>query len=823
MKTLIRHGGIGLLLLLFWLPTASAQTALDRIAKIVITNIGPPAVSEDLVRANIHVKVGDLYIRTSVDEDVKNLYGTGYFSDIRVADRLTDEGYVLTYILQGKLKLTNIKFEGNTKYSNSKLLKKVTSKIGEPLDERKLFSDSQEIEKMYQKAGYPHTTVTYVFNNFDEAAGRSGVTFEIKEGVKIKIVEVNFVGAQAFTQRKLRRVVKTRRHWMWSWLTRSGVFKEDQLDEDKDKLADFYRGEGYIDFELRDVKLTYPTPRTMKVDFIISEGSLYRVGSVSFVGTNMLFSTNELATWLRQRHEQSHSKTNIGPHSLEADVGFIFKPQALEHDIDSIEDFYGSKGYIDVKQGPNLRVRRIPNTETGTMDLEYEINAGEKSYIEKIEIKGNAKTKDKVIRRELAVSPGDVFDMVRVRISKERLEGLQYFEKVDTKIEPTGIMANRKNLIVGVDEKSTGQFTFGAGYNTVNSVLGFAEISQNNFDLFKPPYFTGGGQKFRLRVQLGTEEQDYLVSFVEPWFLDRKLQLSIDLFHSVYNFQSLDNLYNETHTGASVGLTRALGSDFLIGGINYKIEDFGIVDVNQNAPDTILRDSGHHLLNRFGASLVYDTRSTYGLANKGQRAELSGQYVIGDRNTYYKAEFKNGWYFKGFAPGHVLELLGEIGVAQGLSGGDVPFFDRYYLGGQYTLRGFDYRAVGPREPTQNGDAYEPIGGDTYWLASAEYSVPVISRLRFALFYDIGSVSASPYSFSPTSISGRGAVSPPPISLFTPFTAGNTGQYSDNYGFGLRLDLPIGPLRLDYGIPIHHDQFSSGGGKFQFSVGFQRPF
>ncbi len=270
MKTLIRHGGIGLLLLLFWLPTASAQTALDRIAKIVITNIGPPAVSEDLVRANIHVKVGDLYIRTSVDEDVKNLYGTGYFSDIRVADRLTDEGYVLTYILQGKLKLTNIKFEGNTKYSNSKLLKKVTSKIGEPLDERKLFSDSQEIEKMYQKAGYPHTTVTYVFNNFDEAAGRSGVTFEIKEGVKIKIVEVNFVGAQAFTQRKLRRVVKTRRHWMWSWLTRSGVFKEDQLDEDKDKLADFYRGEGYIDFELRDVKLTYPTPRTMKVDFIIS-------------------------------------------------------------------------------------------------------------------------------------------------------------------------------------------------------------------------------------------------------------------------------------------------------------------------------------------------------------------------------------------------------------------------------------------------------------------------------------------------------------------------------------------------------------------------
>src|SRR3954469_9661402 len=202
MKFLIRHGGLWLLLLCSWLPAASGQSSLDRVAKIIVTNVGPAAVSEDLVRANIHVKVGDPYVRTSVDEDVRNLYATGYFFNIQVLDKLGDGGVVLTYILQGKLRLTNIKFEGNTKYTNQKLLRKVTSKIGEPLDERKLFSDGQEIEKMYQKAGYPHTTVKYVLNNVDENAGRAGVTFEIKESPKIKIVAVDFIGANAFSQKK---------------------------------------------------------------------------------------------------------------------------------------------------------------------------------------------------------------------------------------------------------------------------------------------------------------------------------------------------------------------------------------------------------------------------------------------------------------------------------------------------------------------------------------------------------------------------------------------------------------------------------------------
>lgn len=825
MKCLLRHGGLLALLLLGWLPAASAQIPFEHIANVVITNIGPQVASDELVRANIHVKPGDTYIRSSIDQDVLNLYATGFFANIQVTERRTDKGVVVTYILQGKFKLMGIYFEGNTKYSTAKLRKKLTSKENEPLDERKLFNDSQEIEKMYEKSGYQQTTVKYTLGSFDYEAGRASVTFHIQETPKVKIKEVDFVGAKAFSQKKLRKVIKTRRHWMWSWLTRHGFFKKDQFQDDQDTLVDFYRNAGYIDFEIKDIKIANPTPKTMVVQFYVEEGNLYKVGSVSFKG-NKIFTTEQIIAGLKRQHIDSHSKTNIGVHSLEADVGMTFKPTALTDDIRAVEDFYGSKGYINVRQGQNLIVHKVPNTETGTIDLEYEINEGEKVYVEKVIIKGNVKTKDKVIRRELAVSPGDVFDMVRVRRSKERLEGLEFFEKVDTKPSATDIQ-NHDDLIVGVDEKPTGNFTFGAGFNTVENLFGFVEVSQANFDLFHPPYFTGGGQKFRLRIQLGTEMQDYLVQFVEPWFLDRKLRLQVDLFRSVLNFISLDNLYDVTRTGASVGLTRALGSDYLIGGVSYKIEDVGITHVSPNAPNDILNTAGDTLVSRVGASIAYDTRNSYQIANVGQNTRLQGQIAFGDRD-YYRLELISDWFVRGIRPNHVLELSAKAGVTESLNGRDVPFYDRFYLGGQDSLRGFDFNGVGPREVTQDGQFYEPIGGDTYWFASAEYTIPIIDRLSFAAFYDIGNVSGRAWSIAPFNVQGRrfapiGQPVPPDQNAPFLFNAGSTRVFNDDFGFGIRLTIPtLGPLRLDYGIPIHRDNFNGPSGKFQFGAGFSRP-
>jgi outer membrane protein insertion porin family len=760
-------------LLVLGVPPLAAQAPLT-ILKIEIKHVGPPAVSDELIRANIRLKEGDAYLRNTVDDDVRNLYATGFFYNIRVGEEASPQGVTLTYVVQGKPKLTEIRFQGNTKYSRRKLLSKVTSKPGEPLDERKLFTDSQEILKLYQKAGYQKTQVKYALN-IEEAAGRGVATFEITEAPKVKIDRIDFLGAEAFTQKKLRKQIKTRGHWMFSWITGSNILKDEQFDEDKERLTAFYREQGYIDFEIRDIQFENIRPNRLVIRFVVAEGLQYKVGAITFEG-NKLFKTEELGAALRMK------------------VGDTFTPRGLIQNLEALQDTYGARGYIDAQ----IRSVKNPNTVTGTMDLVFTVDERQQSFIEKIDIKGNVKTKDRVLRRELAVSPGEVFDITRVKISRQRLEGLNYFEKVDAQPEPTEV-PNRKNLVIGVEEKSTGNFSIGAGFSSIDEIVGFVEVSQGNFDLFNPPYFTGGGQKVRLRLQVGTERQDYQLSFVEPWFLGRKLALGLDLYHRDLEFVSDE--YDEVRTGGRLSLTRALGSDFLIGSVSYTLENVTIDNVSPTASTNIMNEAGTRLVSKIGGSLTYDTRGAGFLPERGQRTELSGELAggpLGGETDFYRLELRSAWYFRGLSRGHVLELTGRIGVVE--SYGDsvsVPLFDRWYLGGLYTLRGFDYREVGPKDATG-----EPIGGNTYWFGSIEYSVPIIERLRFAVFYDIGMVYQDAYSF--TDVSG-------------------SGSYNDNFGFGVRLNLPIGPLRLDYGIPINSDRFNESSGQFQFGVGYTREF
>jgi outer membrane protein insertion porin family len=768
--------------------------------------------------------VGDPYRSAAVDDDVRSLYQTGQFYNIRVTDEVTSDGVILSYILQGNPQLTEIRFQGNTKFNDNKLRKTISSKTGAPLTESKLFADSQAIQALYQKKGYPGTQVKYVLN-IDENAARGTATFEITESPKIKITDVVFVGAQAFTEKKLRGVIKTRRHWMFSWITGSGVFKDEQFEDDRETLIQVYRSRGYIDFEIKDVQFEHPTPTTLVIRFILYEGRQYKVGSVKFTG-NQLFKTPEIAGGLQALEPGGvlNKKSKLGPNGLKMDVGDTFTPKGLSEDEDQVQNFYGSRGYIDVKPPVNLVILRIPNTDTGTIDLEFKIKEGEKSYIEKVEIRGNTKTKDIVIRRELAVAPGEVFDMYHVNISKDRLIGLNYFEKVDMTPEPTDV-PNRKNLIVGVQEKNTGNLTLGAGFSSVDSLVGYAEMYQGNFDLFKPPNFTGAGQKLRLKVQLGTERRDAELQFIEPWFLQRKLRLDVDVYYHNLDFLSPNNLYHEIDGGTRIGLTRALGSDHLIGNVGYSFDNVGII-FNQAqgsptgvggpgsgggqsipgpityAPTNLLVEQGYTLVSKITSSLAYETLGPGFLPDRGQRTELSADLAgpYGGVLDYYKLQLKTAWYFKGFAPGHVLELIGRSGVAQSYGSTDlVPFWDRYYLGGLDTLRGYRYRSVSPREPGSNSD--EPIGGDTMWFASAEYSIPIIEHLRLATFFDIGNVELDPYNFS-------------------------WAGYTDDWGIGIRLNLPVfggTPLRLDYAFPLHHDQFNSSSGRFQIGVGATRGF
>lgn len=819
----------------------------QQISRIDIKHVGPASVSDELIRANIRSKKGETYHPITVDDDVRNLYATGLFYNVRVSRDPGEGGIVLTYVVQANPRLTEIRIEGNERMSTSKIQKKITSKIGESLQEVKLFNDRLAIEELYKKGGYPRTEVKYVLS-IEEATGRGTATFEIKESPKIKVKDYEFVGREAFSEGQLKTEMLGWWRKNFAWAFGYGKFQEEKAEEALDKLRAFYRGHGYIDFEIKDVEYLYPKPTAVTLKIHLFEGRQYHVGRITFEGTTML-PTNAVSPDYKSGkapksgpERVAWSERGMLNRDFKMKEGDVFTAEGLNKDNQAVQNFYDGRGYIDVGRNPqNLRVRRTPNIEHATVDLEYKIEEGQRSYIEKIEIRGNTKTKDKVIRRELAVSPGEPFDMVRVRISKYRLQGLDYFAKVDARPVATDV-PNRDDLLIGVEEKNTGNLSFGAGFSSVDSIVGFAEITQGNFDLFHPPTFTGGGQKFRLRVQLGTERQDVILSFVEPWFMDRKLALGVELYHRRLDFQSIDNLYDEVRTGGRMSLERALWSDFVRGSVFYKLEQVGIllndgvhgyelaygpglggpgggsgppILIYPTAPQAILSEAGYSLLSTIGGTLAYDTRNNVRLPDAGQRSELVAELTtpaLGGERNFYKLEFQSAWYFRGLRKGHVLEIGGRIGVANGIDGDTVPFYERFYLGGLYSLRGFEYRAISPRELNPN-PAYppgtyfsEPVGGNTFWFASAEYSVPIFGEgeagsglgARFAIFYDVGSVGAAAYDL-------------------------NASDYSANWGVGLRLNLPIGPLRLDYGIPLKHDQFSDGDGRFQFGVGWQRPF
>ena len=851
------------------------------VQKITLQHVGQAAASDALIRANIRLRLGDPYSRKASDDDIHNLRNTGFFENVYVTEKQVAGGVEVTYTLVSKPVVTEILFEGNTggrKFRESKLRKKIRSRTGETLSRPRIFSDTRAILKEYQKGGYHQARVEYEVRH-DEALGQAAVVFQVDPGRKVKIDDIVFENAVAFSQRELRKVFKTRRRWWMSWLTGSGKFETDQWDEDLEMLTQFYQDEGYIDFKVREIKFGYPKKGRMVIRLDLYEGYRYQVGNVTFEG-NTLFTEDQI------RRGVQVLERPVAPFMLE---GAIFTPTGLNEDRDAIRDYYEAYGYLDTI----VRVTKVPNTDQGTIDLVYSVKEGEISYVEKVEIRGNTRTRDKVIRRELAISPGEVFDMVSVELSKRRLEGTGLFESVDTQVEKIPELPNRRNLIVGVEEGRTGHLIMGFGYSSIEAMFAQAGYVQGNFDLFNPPFFTGGGQKFRLQITAGTRRQDYQVTFEEPYFLDRKLRFSVDLYHREIQYYS--RYFEQHQTGAKIGLSRTLWNDFTYGGIDYTIESIGIHDRSSysemlmehdmlaNGLAEVLPDglpvnpfdwnpdddrlnqgelgelNNNRLVSKLGLFFAYDTRNHALMPSRGQRtqvnADIAGGPLSGDTEMY-RLEVETAYYFPGFTEGHVWEVVGKVGVVDTF--GDsrrVPYFDRFFLGGGYSLRGYDYRDIGPRmqkwknekkdgklgyyvnvegadgkskgkefipvksnipyfpfdqtpqKLPENGDKWTPVitdgretlGGSSYWLGSVEYSIPIIDRLRVAFFYDIGMVYEDSYEFE-------------------------FSNYADNWGIGLRLFVPmLGPLRLDYGFPITHPDYVGGSGQFHFGVGFTRDF
>jgi len=750
-------------------PSARSQIPQEAPPRPIIRSIeveytGPATVSKERILAYMRTKVGQPYNDVTVEQDVEALYKSGAVQNVRIFGAPEGDGVKVIVQVQTRSIAREIVIEGARRISAKKLRKEIKLKLNYPIREEDLEEAREKIIEIYQSHGFTDVNVQFRVESIDERRGTARVIFTVNEGAKGAVKQISFEGNAHFSDWRLRKEMKTKRKTIVAFVDKSGRLDEAQLQQDLDSLREFYQNHGFIDVEIKDVRRERNAKDALTITIAIAEGPQYHVRNLTISGEKV-------------------AKEQAIRALLKMKEGSVYSPKQLHDDAKAVADAYGSGGYVDLVITPE-------STPAGPalVDVHYKIEESERSYVNRVDIEGNTRTKDKVIRREVLVAPGDVFNTVRVDTTKKRLENLGYFSKVETYPEDTDV-PGRKDLTILVQEKRTGSLSFGAGFSTVDQLVGFVELTQGNFDLFNWPAFTGGGQKFRVRLQYGTQRKDFLLSLTEPYFLDRRLSLSGQLFYSEADYLSVE--YNQRNYGFTIEMRKPITSSMYVS-LAYQLQDIDIFNVSSTASSFIQSQEGSFTESKILSSVVFDRRDNPLLTRTGQRVTLSpfiaGGFLGGDTQIY-GWDLEGAQYFR-LKWDTILLLNAEVATVDTWGNGtEVPIFERLYLGGANNLRGFPYREVGPQDATG-----EPIGGQSMARATIEWTFPIIEKARGAVFYDTGFVNADPWSF-------------------------DFKHIVSDIGVGLRINLPIGPLRLDYGYPLQRDGYN-GGGHFNFSVGYQ---
>src|SRR2546422_1720172 len=580
------------------------------IKSIDVQYTGPGTVSKERILAQMRTKVGQPYSDQVVEQDIETLYKTGSILNVRIFAQPEGNGVKVIVAVQTRSIVREIEIDGAEQVKAKRLRKEIKLKLNQPVNEQQLEEARQKIIEVYQGRGYNDVSVQFRVDAIDEKRGTARVVFTVNEGVKGAVRQVHFEGNQHFSEKVLRKQMKTRGKTLLYFLDKSGRLDEVQLEQDLDKIREWYQNHGYIDVQIKDVRKERTKNGPLILTIVIAEGPQYHVGKLTISGY----------------HATTEEKIRA---LLKMKEGSVYSPKALHDDAKALADAYGSGGYVDLVILPE-------GTPAGParVDVHYKIEEGDRSFVQRINIAGNTRTKDKVIRREVLVAPGDVFNTVRVDTTKKRLENLGYFAKVETYPEETDI-PGRKDLTILLQEKRTGSLSFGGGFSTVDKLVGFVELTQGNFDLFNWPSFTGGGQKFRLRLQYGTQRRDFILTLTEPYFLDRRLSLTGQLFYTEANY--LSALYDQRNYGFSTELRKPINS-YIYASLRYTLQDIDIFNVDPSAPDFIQSQKGSSVESKIFSSVVYDSRDNVLLSHRGQRITFSpviaGGFLGGDTQIY---------------------------------------------------------------------------------------------------------------------------------------------------------------------------------------------
>ena len=733
------------------------------------------------VLARCMVKAGDEYDPQQCARDVRTLRDTNEFEDIAVKANQAADGVSVVYVVTRKKRFQGpLNVKGNDYWGVGKITNLSELRDGYPYGEAEIAAAAGRIRDAYLRKFFQDVRVTPRVEPVEGSPNAVRITMEIEEGPRVKM--------------------SIEQHPWWNpigWFIDTPATPQE-LAEARDKIADHYRNLGYLDVSVSLPEAVPVEGVSNKIDrvFTIVEGTRYKVGNMSITGV-----------------KQYPADAVLGA-VKDLKTGDIASAKALADAAHAIEVYCGSgeKALADT----HVTVRRIPTEEYGdTVDLVFVVEEGVPVVIRKVLIRGNDYTKDKVIRREISLSPGDPMLANLAERSKHRLENLHYFKRVQYSLEKVdgGESKNgspeERDLVFEVEEQTTGGFMVGIGAGSEDSVFGQVEIHENNFDLFNPWRFRGGGQKGRILVQAGPRIQTYEASVTEPWLFDRHLEFTV----TGYRRQRWFDDYDVVRSGVEASLSYPVQfwpgwKPFGRFGVSIAAEFIQMEDVEKDLlyehphddePRRLLREEEDKYGDSWEIPFVVfwrnDTRDEFLFPKKGYLFNIHGDIVGGD-NSYWRTGFRYRHYLTVIKKwGHVLQwgLRGE--TLDDFSGG-LPIYDRLFLGGSRSIRGVDFREIAPRVYSRENKHghYVPWGGQTSWCATMEYSVPVVKMIRIAAFTDLGSVGEDEFDL-------------------------DTDWFCWSVGLGLRLDLPQFPIRLDFAVPVVDPDEDVDEKVFSFTIGY----
>lgn len=751
------------------------------ISSIEIELNGPDTIGKSFILQNLQIETGIPYKSNAIDKSITNLMATGAIDDVKVffnPDKSTQNEVALVFKIFTKSRIERVIFEGNDKISTTKLEKSIEVSVGELLDESEIKADQRALEKLYLEKGFWNSQVdSKIISKKGERGAQ--VVFSIIENEKRKIKKIIFTGNQNISEKKLFKQMETAAWRFWRFWSKRSRYRPAELEEDLNKLRSTYRDEGFLDviIEKKSVKIIPQGKSSLDIVINIDEGKRSYFGEITLVG-NSVITNDEL----------------LGEMSIK--TGQPYSPTLLAEERNLFRKKYGELGYLDARV---ISIRK-PNLQTGQIDLRFDITENNKFSVNSIQVRGNDKTKTTAIIRELALAPGETFDLLRMETSEARLKNTRFFETVNLDDEPIAsqdpeLQSSRRNLVVNVEEGRTGHVSFGVGFSTLEKAMMFAEFRQGNFDImrWRSPYrLQGDGQKFRLRLKLGARSNEARLALEEPWFMNRRVAAGFELFREKSDYYS--SYYDEMRAGFEIYFRKRL-FELVEGRLFYRLEDVVIDDVSPNAPKFIKKED--LLISKLGLSLTRDTRNSILFPSEGSIVTLKKEFaggLFGGDADYGRFELQGAKFLETFdSMEQVLSFSGKLGTLGRFNGedSDVPFYEKFFLGGPYNLRGWDYRDAGPQEED------EPEGGNSYSYLSAEYTFKIADPLRFAFFYDGGFLRTGDFKFAP----------------------GNEMQgWHDNWGLGARIMVMGMPLRLDLGFPITDPSKTGGSPQFHFSGG-----